>query len=279
MNTELKTILDRVERLELLNNAMTNENAQMKSENVQMKAQFRSDRRRLRAQLGLALLSIIGAILVSPGSRSAIAQGYGTTLAQLAVRMTAVEQKTQYVSVDSSTKTMLITGANLQIVNGLGATNGFPTNPSSIDPTLTNTNGLGNLIIGYNEANNIGFKEVRNGSHNLVVGKGNSYISYGCGVLGTNNRVNGPYSSVTGGGGNIANGFDSSISGGAANRTPGDYSSVSGGNDNHAVLEASSVSGGFRNTASGNLSSVSGGYNRSATGDFNWVAGGLFQSF
>ena len=44
--------------------------------------------------------------------------------------------------------TIRFSGVNVQIVNGLGATNGNPVNP--FDPT---TNGLGNLIVGYNELN------------------------------------------------------------------------------------------------------------------------------
>ena len=51
-------------------------------------------------------------------------------------------------------RTARISGINVQIVNGLDATNGYPTDPDSIDPLGTQTNGLGNLIVGYNELGN-----------------------------------------------------------------------------------------------------------------------------
>ena len=51
-------------------------------------------------------------------------------------------------------KTARSSGINVQVVNGLGATNGNPADPSSLDPLQTNVNGLGNLILGYNEFGN-----------------------------------------------------------------------------------------------------------------------------
>ena len=71
-------------------------------------------------------------------------------------------------------KTIRITGVNVQIVNGLGATNGFPANPGSTDPLLTPTNSVGNLIVGYNEFGNpVG--DNRTGSHNIVGGRRMSF--------------------------------------------------------------------------------------------------------
>ncbi len=63
-------------------------------------------------------------------------------------------------------KTIRIRGVNVQIVSGSGATNGHPANPSSVDPALTSTNGLGNLIVGYNEPGNP-IADDRTGSHNI----------------------------------------------------------------------------------------------------------------
>ena len=47
-----------------------------------------------------------------------------------------------------TTRTIRISEVNVQIVNGLGATNGNPNFPDSNSGTV---NGLGNLIVGYNE--------------------------------------------------------------------------------------------------------------------------------
>lgn len=171
---------------------------------------------------------------------------------------------------------LFITGANLHIVNGLGATNGNPAFPSAIDPAVTMTNGLGNLIIGYNELRG-NVSDERPGSHNLVVGRQNSFSSFGGLVAGRLNSALGPYSTVSGGQQNTAGGPSSSVSGGAGNLATGLAASVSGGVSNTASAQQSSVSGGQQNTASGVNSSVSGGLTRSAPGTHDWRAGGLFQ--
>ncbi len=68
-------------------------------------------------------------------------------------------------------KTIRFTGVNVQVVNGLKSTNGFPFDPDSVDPLDTVVNGVGNLIVGYNELGNpLGFGDDRTGSHNIVVG-------------------------------------------------------------------------------------------------------------
>ncbi len=47
--------------------------------------------------------------------------------------------------------TIRVSDVNVQIVNGLGATNGNPNDPANLDPTQIFSNGLGNLIVGYDE--------------------------------------------------------------------------------------------------------------------------------
>jgi hypothetical protein len=197
---------------------------------------------------------------------------------------------------------------NVQITNGLGATNGDPiSSPSNPGPV----NGLGNLVIGYNEttgfgpiacsdgqfadqsacesANEIWAAEQRTGSHNLVIGVGQFYSSHGGLLAGSLNVVNrawssvsggqlntasGLYSSVSGGQGNITSGFISSVSGGVANSASGTGSSVSGGGGNSASDQNSSVSGGQDNNASGPFSTVSGGESNTASGSRSSVSGG-----
>lgn len=94
---------------------------------------------------------------------------------------------------------MIITGVNLHLRSGSGATD-------------TAVNGLGNLIVGYNELAE--FTLPRIGSHNLVVGRANSYTSFGGLVAGAANDIIAPYATVTGGRKNLASGFASSVSGG-----------------------------------------------------------------
>jgi len=322
----------------------------------QSEQQYRQASRRLRVQAGLALCAVIGAIVISPANRSAIAQGYGVTLASLDKRVTILENrmtgvetkntqqdttlaslqtqinstpagpqgpqgdkgdqgiqgpagtpadmtrvvtletKTQYMSVDTTAKSVTFSGCNLLVNNGLGATNGNPANPLSIDTTNTTTvNGLGNLIVGYNESRdslNFGGPDNRTGSHNLIVGYAINYSSFGGIGAGTFNTISGPLASITGGylntasgaassvsGGNqnTASGYLASVSGGANNTASGDYTSVGGGRFNTASGLNSSVSGGLSNTASGIRASVSGG-NGNTQNNVNGWSGGTFHS-
>jgi hypothetical protein len=203
-------------------------------------------------------------------------------------------------------RSALFTGVNVQITNGAGSTETI--------------NGLGNLIVGYDEDNlgsqppglfspptpvcsdgtytnqftceNAGLVWANNqhtGSHNLVIGWGHTYTSYGGLVAGFSNAVNrasasasggaygtasGPYSSVSGGSWNTANAESSSVSGGQSNTASWLNASVSGGIYNTASQANSSVSGGFQNSASGPDSSVSGGQINNAIGVASSITGG-----
>lgn len=173
-------------------------------------------------------------------------------------------------------KTIRFTGVNVQIVNGLDATNGYPMDPTALPGTgLTTVNCLGNLIIGYNELRFPSGND-RTGSHNLVVGQGNNYTQFG-GIVGgrtgeisgayasslggDNNRAKGNFSAVLGGDSNFASGAWSAVAGGLRNTASFDQASVTGGRDNTASGKAASVGGGFLNTASGAQAAVSGGSN------------------
>jgi len=181
-------------------------------------------------------------------------------------------------------------GVNVHIVSGSGATNGTH-------------NGLGNLIVGYNEERDDG--DDRTGSHNLILGAKQNFSSHGGIVAGLNNTIIGPYASVIGGRNNTANGAYSSVSGGSNNIASGnsafigggggttsgygntafaDFSAILGGAFNiagdpdlkdHTVGIQSSVSGGSNNTASGLRSSVSGGAYNDASGSYSSVSGGV----
>jgi hypothetical protein len=161
-------------------------------------------------------------------------------------RIRALERTLQHVTSmigDNGLPELVITGANLRIVNGLGRTaclegETFPGCP----------NGLGNLIVGYNEPPEPGSGDaVRTGSHNIVVGQELNYSGFGGLVVGFSNTISGGFASVSGGFENIANG-GSSVSGGSFNTAAG--GSVSGGRGNTASGFNSSVSGGTGNTAS-----------------------------
>lgn len=177
--------------------------------------------------------------------------------------------------------TVRISGANLQIVNGLNET--------------STVNGTGNLIVGYNENkaagatcsmgnsdnkadcegnNGVWAVNHRNGSHNMISGHGNNYSRYGGVVGGQRNTVNGVYAAVLSGRDNVASHHYSSVSGGQNNRAGAAYSSVLGGNANTAAANHSTVSGGDNNVASGDHSNVSGGAYNEAGNNYSSVSGG-----
>jgi hypothetical protein len=153
-----------------------------------------------------------------------------------------------------------ITGANLRLVNGLRAT--------------ATANGLGNLLVGYNEPRQGG--NVETGSHNVVVGQGHNFSSFGGLVVGRQNEISGAFAAISGGFDNTASGASAAVSGGIFNRASGASAAVSGGHGNTASGHTAAISGGQANTASGFISSISGGRNQTARGDFDWVAGPLF---
>jgi hypothetical protein len=192
--------------------------------------------------------------------------------------------------------TIQVTGANLQIVSGSGKTNGP-------------VNGAGNLIIGY--ADEAECTEIlhchrppppHTGSHNLVLGTGQAYTSWGAilgglgnkasarnaFVVGNSNVVSGIASSISGGYFGIASGIGASISGGGTNVASANRASVSGGNENSAIEPFATVSGGRENTAfflgsvfggNGNIASgagsaILGGFENTAFGEGSSVGGG-----
>lgn len=147
--------------------------------------------------------------------------------------------------------------------------------------TYNLANGLGNLVVGYNEDYDDFIIPItpadRAGSHNLIVGASHRYPSSGGFLAGFANTVSDNAGSVSGGVQNTSSGTSSSVSGGVLNTASGIHSSVSGGVLNTASGIYSSVSGGEENTASGLKSSVSGGFARTAAGTHNWAAGALVQ--
>ena len=196
-------------------------------------------------------------------SKSAFpATGGGT--AALEARIAELEALLAGVSRNSDT--LLLSGMNLQVVNGTSATNGTP-------------NGVGNVIIGYNELPPSTPAGYRSGSHNLVVGALHSYTddSYGGIVAGHWSTIDGAYASVTGGFGNEATGDYASVTGGTANTASGLHASVVGGSRNIADGGESSICGGEWNEAVGDKSTISGGKYNDALGQWSSVSGGQYN--
>jgi hypothetical protein len=165
-------------------------------------------------------------------------------------RVAALEKLLKHFRRDGNE--VFIKGANLHIVNGLGSTDCFLEGI----PIPDCPNGLGNLIVGYNEPR--ADVDFRTGSHNVVVGPEHNFSSFGGLVVGVHNEISSESAVVSGGGSNT----HADPPEGTGNTASGDVSSVSGGSGNTAVRE---------------FSAVSGGQNRTAAGEFDWVAGSLVE--
>ena len=179
-----------------------------------------------------------------------------------------------YVSVDDSAHTILVSGANLQVHNGYGA---------------NWSNGLGNVIVGYNQLQaEQDPVDTRNGSHNMVIGGGHFYTgnhnlisgmtnrAYGSQgvVFGFNNRSWDSNNAVLGGGNNGAYGNATTIVGGGGNNTYGSYDVVLGGGGNVTDGTYDVVVGGNNNAANGEFLVCLGGLSNQAYGSDNVVLGG-----
>ena len=157
--------------------------------------------------------------------------------------------------------TLQFSGMNVQVVNGTGEE--------------YDDNGLGNLIVGYND-NDSDFP--RTGSHNLVTGDDSGWSSYGGLIAGEGNESTDYYASVTGGYNNIASGAEAVVSGGGSNRATAENAAVLGGADDTVSGLAASVAGGFDNIANLGNASVTGGDDNTAHGSLSWIGGGYEQT-
>lgn len=246
---------------------------------------------RISKSLGIAVAAFIagsaGTTWSAPGNGgggvsqdvAALQADVSTLKSQVSALQALLTGVTRITDPETSKDTLRFSAMNVQVVNGTGSTD--------------SVNGLGNLIVGYNETNPDATND-RSGSHVIVVGTANQYSGYGGLLAGFVNHLSGNYASVTGGALNEASGLGTSVSGGIANHTEGQYTSVTGGISNNARGFYNSITGGQENVtdeetlgaticggvinfASGFWATVGGGYSRTASGDSDWVAGSLFE--
>jgi hypothetical protein len=230
--------------------------------------EVRTVQRRLRLwrQLAGSVLVLMLVAVLQPWGLAAQAPGEEAErtfwqLVNLWGRVSALERTLTHVTSVTGAgglPEVRITGANLRLVNDLRAT--------------ATTNGLGNLLVGYNEPRQGG--NVETGSHNVVVGQGHNFSSFGGLVVGRQNEISGAFAAVSGGFDNTASGASAAVSGGIFNRASGESATVSGGFDNTASASATSVSGGRGNTARGESATVSGGHGNTASGHTAAISGG-----
>jgi hypothetical protein len=256
LNTALNAAVTSITALQTANDALETANDALEDSNAALEAQL--------AALDDEVANISADYLVSGDLDDYATLDYVDSL--FASGTDGIPNLSDYLSVDTATDSIVFTGANVFVQSGSGATNGT-------------VNGLGNLIVGYNEDASVfgNASSERTGSHNLVVGAGHTYSSYGAFVSGWRNAVTGRYSSVSGGALNVASGSYSSVSGGEGNEASGTEASVLGGYINFASAVSSTVCGGWGHFASGFTSSVSGGRENTASGAASSVSGGEFN--
>jgi hypothetical protein len=228
----------------------------------------------------LCVPSTAGGSVTSDGSGSGAC---ASTSTKVALPASSADQQTlvsilPHISFSSSgvggKPTITFSGVNVQVVSGSGTTNGA-------------VNGLGNLVLGYDE-NPAG--RAQTGSHDLILGQRQSFTGYGelvggyndavtgayATVLGVNSTASGSYSSVTGGDANAASATGTSVSGGLHNKATASYSSIGGGCSNLAGTGTVSVSSSCTNTSTypHSFASITGGTGNQATGNDASVSGG-----
>src|SRR5262249_34083056 len=160
---------ERLEALEQQTEQLKHQTQALEAQTQALKAQTHTVERRLRWGRGKAL----GMVLLTLVSRAAhLGTPAGTQPKTRAAPQATLEDKLSTMAFDADANEVVISGANLRIVNGLGATD--------------TTNGLGNLIVGYNESRAPGCSgsipgpfctDNHTGSHNVVVGSRNNFSS------------------------------------------------------------------------------------------------------
>lgn len=217
----------RLADLEALVAQLGQSNADLRASNTLLTSQVQS----LSAQI-TAQNSTIAGLQTAIGKASSDGQSFALNAASNALasaksysdsRLAPVSDKLVHFS--RSGNNVLITGANVYIRNGLNG-------------TMT-SNGLGNLIVGYNEGRNQGTAnpDVRTGSHNLIVAVGANFSGVGSIITGINNTSAGSFASVYGGTGNYANATYSVVVGGYNNQTNGGWATILGGRDRVAASQ------------------------------------------
>jgi hypothetical protein len=189
----------------------------------------------------------------------AITSSQSITIGSLNSRVNALEAKTQSITVNGTD--LFIDGVNVHVRSGSGSTTGA-------------ANGRGNLIIGYNEPKTTPPVSVRTGSHNLVLGVGNSYTSHGGIVGGVENLIGGPFATVISGESNQATGPQSVIVSGFIGVADDTTSVVLSGYSNRATGFRAAVISGWENDAQGSYSAILGGDTNVATATESSIGGG-----
>jgi len=163
-----------------------------------------------------------------------------------------------YLTVDEASDSIIFSGANVYVQSGSGGTAGT-------------VNGLGNLVLGYDEDDGA---DDKSGSHNLVLGVEHSYSSYGGLLSGQNNAVTDAHSSsISGSNNTVTSSFAAAVAGGA-NTVSGQRAASLGGAASTISGSYAAIVGGSSSTASGTYSVVVAGGSHEVSGLYAAAVGG-----
>lgn len=213
----------------------------------------------------MSLLGVFGddfepaELLIDEVSLLSILVEMQSTIAALQAQVEALEsaampELASHLAWVDSTSTFELSGANLQISNGL---------------TGNSPNGLGNLILGHNDTAGMNDTIGRGGSHVLVIGDGHAYS-------GANGIVTGEKASL--------NSNNSAILASVGGQVDARRSVILSGLDNHihSGAEVSLIAGGRQNVARSTFNNIIGGESNVAGTDstdsrFSLIAGGRYN--
>ena len=182
-----------------------------------------------------------GDIVVDSTALSTVLSTFQAQITALQAQVEALQAQVvpglaSYLSVDDSLHTVLVEGANLQVVNG--------------SQNWWDNNGLGNLVVGPNVGDSASYVN-RNGSHNVIVGSNHAYNGNSNIVGGNANEVHGVLGIVTGEGNAYSAGTHwGAVLGGHSNILTADWSVVVGGGSNEVNGGANVIVGGRHNVIS-----------------------------
>ena len=152
------------------NPALERRVAALEAENVRLRAELEAPRHLPVDQAAMGISRLQAEAFIDARIQLAV----GAQLAQLATdvsnHVASTADLRELVVADAGARTVTINSANLQIINGAEFTD-------------DGANGLGNLIIGYGEGNDL------TGSHNLVVGTNHNVSGYAGTALGDGGSV------------------------------------------------------------------------------------------
>ncbi len=293
--------------------ALEHENARLLSVHLELRQTYAQSIRRMKASAASFVL-VSGVLLTLGPGRTAIAQGYSSEITAIESRITNLQQLDDTIQKRQAGHELAIDSLNASAVslsqdetsirteqaahdlsiNGLTTKTKFMVTgfvggrPATVFQACnvyiqdgeghtaprSTPNGLGNLIIGYDEGV-AGQYPANFGCHNLILGVDNSYSSYGGIVAGTDNSIEAPSASVLGGVGNDNTGNNCVIVSGQSNKINGQSSAILSGVRNLITSEESAVIAGESNIVTGAYGCVVGGKQNVVLGSWATVSSGL----